>query len=294
MNLKKIKGTGVALVTPFHKDGSIDFSALQKIVNHIIKGGAEYLVVMGTTGESATLSKDEKAAILDFVVEINQKRVPIVYGVGGNNTNEIGKQLQELDSQNIDAVLSVSPYYNKPSQRGIIQHFKTIARSSPVPIILYNVPGRTCSNMLAETTLTLANEVDTIIGIKEASGNIEQIMQIIKHKPKNFLVISGDDALTFPLIAAGAEGVISVVANAFPKLFSEMVRLAMTGVMDKARIMHYQLLNLIPLLFAEGSPAGIKYVLSQKELCQDYFRLPIVPIGKTLQHKIMEELKNIK
>ncbi len=294
MNLKKLKGTGVALVTPFHKDGTIDFASLEKLVNHVIKGGVEYLVVLGTTGESVTLNKDEKAAILDFIADINEKRVPLVYGVGGSNTHEIVNALTSLDDKIVDAVLSVSPYYNKPSQRGIIQHFKLIARACPVPVILYNVPGRTGCNMTAETTLTLANEVDNIAGIKEASGNMEQIMQIIKHKPKDFLVISGDDGITLPLIASGADGVISVVANAYPKSFSEMVRQALANNIEKARSLHYQFSDLIPMLFAEGSPSGVKYILAQKEICQDYFRLPVVPIGKTLQNKISDTIKNIK
>ncbi len=294
MNLKKLKGTGVALVTPFHKDGNIDFTSLEKLVNHVIKGGVEYLVVLGTTGESVTLNKDEKAAVLDFICDVNQKRLPVVYGVGGSNTHEIVNQVMGIDTKQVDAVLSVSPYYNKPSQRGIIQHFKTVARACPVPVLLYNVPGRTGSNMTAETTLLLAAEVDNIAGIKEASGNMEQIMQIIKHKPKDFLVISGDDGITFPLIAAGADGVISVVANAYPKAFAEMTRNALGNNMDKARALHYQFTDLIPLLFAEGSPSGIKYILSQKEICLDFFRLPVVPVSKPLQNKINEVIKNLK
>ena len=243
MNLKKLKGTGVALVTPFHKDGSIDFRSLEKVVSHVIKGQAEYLVVLGTTGESVTISKDEKAAILDLVCDVNNKRVPVVLGVGGNNTQEILNQFSFFDFAKVDAVLSVSPYYNKPSQRGIIQHFKLVAGTCPVPVILYNVPSRTGSNMTAETTLALANEVENVIGIKEASGNMEQVMQIISSKPKDFLVISGDDAITLPLMACGADGVISVVANAYPKAFSEMVRLCLANRFDKARALHYQFIR---------------------------------------------------
>lgn len=294
MNPKKIKGTGVALVTPFHKDGSIDFSSLKKLVNHTIKGGVEYLVVLGTTGESVTISRDEKTAILDLVCDVNEKRVPIVLGVGGNNTQEILNQFDFFDFANVDAILSVSPYYSKPSQRGIIQHFKTVANASPVPVILYNVPARTGSNMLPETTLALADEIENIIGIKEASGNMEQCMSIINGKPKDFLVISGDDSITLPLMACGADGVISVIANAYPKTFSEMVRLCMSNEFDKARALHYSFSEIIPLLFSEGNPPGIKYVLSQKEICQDYFRLPVVPVSKTLQNKLQEAMKRVK
>lgn len=294
MNPKKFRGTGVALVTPFHKDGSIDFSSLKKLVNHVIKGQAEYLVVLGTTGESVTINKEEKAAILDMVCDVNEKRVPVVLGVGGNNTQEILSQFNFFDFTNVDAILSVSPYYSKPSQRGIIQHFKNVASESPVPVILYNVPARTGSNMLPETTLALANEVENIVGIKEASGNIEQCMQIIKNKPKDFLVISGDDSITLPLMACGADGVISVVANAYPKTFSEMVRLCLNNQFEKARSLHYSFSEIIPLMFAEGNPPGVKYVLSQKDICQDYFRLPVVPVSKTLQNKLQEAMKSVK
>ncbi len=294
MSPKKFKGTGVALITPFHKDGSIDFRSLEKTVNHVIKGQVEYLVVLGTTGESVTISKEEKAAILDLVCDVNEKRVPVVLGIGGNNTQEILNQFSFFDFTNVDAVLSVSPYYNKPSQRGIVQHFKTVCNAAPVPVILYNVPSRTGSNMTAETTLAIAAETKNVIGIKEASGNIEQCMHIIKHKPKDFLVISGDDGITLPLMACGAEGVISVVANAYPKSFSEMVRLCLANQFEKARTLHYQFTDLIPLLFAEGSPSGIKFVLSQKDICQDYFRMPVVPVSKAMQHKLLEAMKGVK
>ncbi|MBA3901146.1 MAG: 4-hydroxy-tetrahydrodipicolinate synthase, partial [Bacteroidetes bacterium] len=226
--MNKLTGTGVAIVTPFHKDGSVDFNALGKLVEHLITGGVEYLVVLGTTGESVTLNKNEKVAVVNHVVETADKRVPIVMGLGGSNTQEILHSMADFDFDGIEAILSVSPYYSKPIQEGIFQHYKMIAGASPVPVILYNVPGRTGSNVTAETTLRLA-EVPNIIGIKEASGNLEQMMHIIKNRPKGFLVISGDDSLTMPLIASGGDGVISVVANAYPKLYSDMVRSSLKG-----------------------------------------------------------------
>ncbi|MBS1765545.1 MAG: 4-hydroxy-tetrahydrodipicolinate synthase [Bacteroidetes bacterium] len=290
--MKSLKGTGVALVTPFLKNGKIDFDALEKIVNHVIKGGVDYLVVMGTTGESVVLSAEEKKEVLDFIIKINKNRVPLVYGVGGNNTTEVIKYLHALPANGVDAILSVSPYYNKPNQSGIIQHFKAIAKESPCPVILYNVPGRTGSNMTAETTLQLAQEKN-IAGIKEASGNMEQIMQIIHHRPKDFMVISGDDGITLPLIACGADGVISVIANAWPAPFSKMVRLALENKIPEARKLHYQLSDIIPLLFAEGSPSGIKYIMSEKKLCLNQFRLPVYPISKSLQEKIKKAAQGL-
>ncbi|MDP1747735.1 MAG: 4-hydroxy-tetrahydrodipicolinate synthase, partial [Bacteroidota bacterium] len=235
----KFKGTGVAIVTPFNKDNSVDYKSLNKLVNHIIKGGCEYVVVLGTTGESVTLSKDEKKSVVAQVIESVNKRVPIVLGLGGHDTLEIVNSLKTTDFNGIDAILSVSPAYNKPNQRGIYQHYKAIAEACPVPIILYNVPGRTCSNMTAETTIKLANDFKNIIAIKEASGNLEQCMKIIKYKPKEFLVISGDDMLSLPMIASGADGVISVIANAFPKDFSEMTRQILAGNVKEAQKLHY-------------------------------------------------------
>lgn len=283
---KKLSGTGVALVTPFHKNGSIDFKSLSKLVEHIIKGKCEYLVPLGTTGESVTLTADEKHAVVDCVLETNNNRVPVVIGMGGNNTQEILGKLRQNDFEGITAILSVSPYYNKPSQKGIMQHYKMIAEESSVPVILYNVPGRTGSNMTAETTLELAHSQPNIVGIKEASGNMEQIMHIIREKPANFLVISGDDGITLPLIASGADGVISVVANAYPKQFSEMVRLAAKADLKKAQQLHYQLFPLIPMLFAEGSPAGIKHVLKQLGICEDFVRMPLAGISKNLANRL--------
>jgi len=290
---RKLRGTGVAMATPFHKDGSINFKGFKKLIEHLISGKVEYLVPLGTTGESVTLSSDEKIAVLDFVVEEVNGRVPIVAGVGGNNTREIMKSLSDYDYSGVDAILSVTPYYNRPSQKGLYQHYKMIANESPVPMILYNVPGRTGCNMSAETTLNLAADFENIIGVKEASGNPEQIMAIIKDKPEGFLVISGDDLITLPLIAAGADGVISVVANAFPKEFSEMVRYCLKDNFEKGRELHYLLSDFTPLLFAEGSPAGIKAVLSLLSICEDHLRLPLVNVSKSHLNKLIASVEKI-
>ncbi len=289
----KFIGTGVALVTPFHKNGSIDFKSLKKLVERCIENKVDYLVPLGTTGESVTLTKDEKRAVLDFVIEVNEKRVPIVLGLGGNNTSDIINSMEHYPLKQVQAILSVSPYYNKPSQRGLYQHYKTIAAYSPIPVIIYNVPSRTSVNISAETTLLLAEEQKNIIGIKEASGNFDQCMRILKEKPKDFLFISGDDALTFPLISLGADGVISVVANAYPGEFSEMVRLALNGQFDKARKIHYKLLSFTNLLFAEGSPSGVKAALNIMNVTQEYLRLPLVEVSKATRNKIEAEIKNM-
>lgn len=291
---RQLKGTGVALVTPFHKDGSIDFKSFEKLINHLINGKVEYLVPLGTTGESVTLSKDEKIAVLDFVTEVNNKRVPVVLGLGGNNTNEVLSQMNQYDFSHVDAILSISPYYNKPSQRGIYQHYKMIGNNSPVPVILYNVPSRTGSNMTAETSLNLAHDIKNIIGMKEASGNLEQCLSIIKNKPKDFLLISGDDGITLPLIACGADGVISVIANAYPKGFSEMVRQSLAGNFSKARDLNFIYSDLVPLLFTEGSPSGIKALLSMLGVTQEFVRLPMVGVSKGLQNKLADLMKGIK
>ena len=290
---KKFIGTGVALVTPFHKNGSIDFKSLKKLVERCVDNKVDYLVPLGTTGESVTLTKDEKRAVLDFVIEVNEKRVPVVLGLGGNNTRDIINSMEHYPLKQVQAILSVSPYYNKPSQRGIYQHYKTIAAYSPVPVIIYNVPSRTSVNISAETTLELAEEQKNIIGIKEASGNFDQCMKILKNKPKDFLFISGDDALTFPLISLGGDGVISVVANAYPAEFSDMVRFALNGQYDKARKIHYRLLTFINLLFAEGSPPGIKAALSIMNVTQEYLRLPLVEVSKATWNKIEAEIKKM-
>jgi len=290
---KRLKGTGVALVTPFHRDGSVDFKSLKKLIEFLIAGKVEYLVPLGTTGESVTLNEDEKIALLDFVIEVTDKRVPVVLGLGGNNTQQILNLFKHFSFDGVDAILSVSPYYNKPTQKGIIQHYKMIGNAAPVPVILYNVPGRTGSNMLADTTLQLAEEFSNIIGIKEASGNFEQIMQVIRHKPNNFLVISGDDLITLPLIAAGADGVISVVANAYPKQFSEMVRLASKGNYDKARELHYSLLEFTQQIFSEGNPVGIKAALNILHICEDHVRLPLVSASRAAFNKLEAVMKEI-
>jgi 4-hydroxy-tetrahydrodipicolinate synthase len=289
---KKLKGTGVAIVTPFHADGNIDFNALEKLTEHLIAGGVDYLVVLGTTGESVTLSKGEKIAVVNHLTDIVNGRVPVVLGLGGNNTQEILSAFNDFDFSGIEAILSVSPYYNKPSQEGIFRHYQMIAGASPVPIILYNVPGRTNSNMTPETTLRLA-EIPNIIGIKEASGNLEQMMHIINNRPKDFLVISGDDALTLPLIACGGDGVISVVANAFPKEYSQMVKFALQGDFKAAQENHYKLLNVTGMLFAEGNPSGIKSALKSMGIMQDHVRLPLANVSAGLDEKINSEIRNL-
>ena len=285
MNLNKLKGTGVALVTPFHKDGSIDFKSFRKLIDRCLDGKVEYLVPLGTTGEAATLSQNERRAILDFVVEINDKRVPIVLGLGGNNTQEILTTLEECDFDGVDAILSVSPYYNRPSQKGIFQHYKMIGNNCPIPVLLYNVPARTGSNMDSETILQLAHEVKNIVGIKEASGNLEKAMHIIKNKPKDFLVICGDDLLSLPLIACGAEGAISVIANAYPKDYSEMVRLALDQNFDKSRKLHYKLLDITHAIFLDGNPSGIKGLLTAMNICAENVRLPLTAVSKSIINK---------
>jgi 4-hydroxy-tetrahydrodipicolinate synthase len=276
----KFRGTGVAIVTPFHKQGTIDFTALERLIEHLIAGGVNYLVVQGTTAETATLTREEKNALAEFVVEINNKRVPLVIGIGSNNTQDVINSIRSNSLDGYDAILSVTPYYNKPQQRGLYLHYKSIATVSPLPIILYNVPGRTSVNMKPETVLQLAADFDNIIGIKEASGSIEQTMDIIRNKPKDFLVISGDDLLTLPLIGMGSDGVISVVANAYPKLFSEMVSSGLKGDMKKAREIHYKLTDFIRSVFADGNPSGIKAALEIMEIISNNLRLPLVKIEK--------------
>ncbi len=276
----KFRGTGVAIVTPFHKQGTIDFTALERLIEHLISGGVNYLVVRGTTAETASLTHEEKHALADFVVDIVNKRIPLVLGIGSNNTQDVINAIRSNSLEGYDAILSVTPYYNKPQQRGLYLHYKSIATVSPLPIIMYNVPSRTSVNMKPEITLQLASEFDNIIGIKEASGNIEQILEIIRNKPKDFLVISGDDMLTLPLLGMGADGVISVIANAYPKLFSEMVTLGLRGDMGKARIIHYKLTNFIRSVFADGNPSGIKAALEIKEIISNNLRLPLVKIEK--------------
>jgi 4-hydroxy-tetrahydrodipicolinate synthase len=291
--MKKFKGTGVAIVTPFKNDSSIDFSALGRVINHTIKGGVNYIVVMGTTGESVTLSKDEKQAIISYVLEAVDSRVPLILGIGGNNTQEVINHIRQTDLSGIDGLLSVAPYYNKPTQRGIFQHFKTIATWSPVPVIMYNVPGRTGCNISAETCLELAHNCENITGIKEASGDLTQIMKIIKGKPENFGLISGDDMLTIPVISAGGIGVISVLANAFPAACSDLVNHALKNNFKPAREIQFRFLEMIELLFTEGNPAGIKAMLSVMNICQNYLRLPLVPVSRTTMTRIQKAVEDI-
>jgi 4-hydroxy-tetrahydrodipicolinate synthase len=292
--MKKFKGTGVAIVTPFKNDSSIDFSAFGRVVDHVINGGVNYIVVMGTTGESVTLTKDEKKAVICYILEKIDDRVPLVVGIGGNNTQEVINQVRGWDLKGVDGILSVSPSYNKPTQKGIYQHFKAISTVSPLPIILYNVPGRTGSNMSAETTLELAHNFENIVGIKEASTNIEQIMKIVKDKPENFLLISGDDLNTLPVIAAGGSGVISVLANAFPAQWSEMVNQCLKSNFKAAREIQFRFIEMIELLFIDSSPAGVKAMLNVMNLCQNTLRLPLVPVSRTVYSRIQKAIDEVK
>lgn len=282
--MKKLYGTGVALVTPFTAEGEIDFKSLKKLLNHTAKG-VDYYVVMGTTGESATLSKEEKKKVLEFVLKNNSKNLPIVYGIGGNNTQQVLEEINTTDFTGITAVLSVSPYYNKPSQEGIYQHFKLVADKCPVPIILYNVPGRTASNLAASTTLRLA-EHSNIIGIKEASGNMEQCMKIAMDKPKEFMLISGDDLLTVPLYSIGAVGVISVLANAYPVVFKKMKEYSFGGDFTKAHKELFKLVDINGPMYEEGNPVGVKYLLSLMGVCSPSVRLPLISASENLKTKI--------
>jgi 4-hydroxy-tetrahydrodipicolinate synthase len=289
--MKTFKGSGVALVTPFQTDGSIDFQALKQLVTLQIKGGTDFLVVQGTTGESPTLSQDEKRKVLETVLEVNNGQLPIVYGIGGNNTAGLAALFQNLPS-GVDGILSVSPYYNKPIQKGIVAHFKQVASFTDLPIILYNVPGRTGSNMSVETTLELA-EIQNVVAVKEASGNMEQIMDIIRQRKSGFGVLSGDDNLTMPLIAAGADGVISVVANAFPERFSQMVHASMEGNLALAKEAHYDLFNVTKMFFEEGNPGGVKVALAQRGLMSETMRMPLYPVSEGLRSRIQAETKRL-
>jgi len=286
------KGTGVAIVTPFDKQNQVDFVALEKLLNHIIAGGVDFIVAMGTTSEAVTLTETEKKEVLSFVIHAVDSRLPIVLGIGGNNTQQVIDTIKNTELTHISGILSVSPYYNKPNQRGLYEHFSAISKNCPKPIILYNVPGRTSSNISAKTTLKLANEYKNIVAVKEASGDFNQIMKIIQHKPAHFSVLSGDDALTLPLISIGAQGVISVVANAFPKEFSDMVNFALNGNFKDSKNLHYALLKIIEQLFADGNPAGIKKVLSILKIAEENLRLPLVKVddqvGKNLERFIQE------
>lgn len=284
--MQALIGTGVALVTPFKKDYSIDFEALTRIVNYQIDNGINYLVVLGTTAETATLNAAEKESVIAAVIEANANRLPLVLGVGGNNTSEVVSELKTRDLSAFTAILSVSPYYNKPTQEGIYQHFKAIATASPLPVLLYNVPGRTASNMLPSTVLRLANDFPLIVGIKEAAGDIVQAMKIIENKPANFLVISGDDMITLPMILAGGSGVISVIGEGFPKEFSRMVQLGLERKVDEAYELHYQLAESIDMIFEQGNPAGIKEVFKSLGLADNILRLPLVNVNQDLSNRI--------
>ena len=288
-----LSGTGVALVTPFKKDLSIDFTALERVINFVIDGGVEYVVSLGTTGETPTLSKEEKIEILNFTYRIVGDRVPVVVGIGGNDTASVIKDLQSFPLEKATAVLSASPYYNKPSQEGLFQHYKLLAEASPIPLLLYNVPGRTGRNLNASTAIRLANEVPNVAGIKEASDDMNQFMYLLKNRPADFLVVSGDDALVLPQIACGADGVISVSANAFPKAFSEMIRLCLMGNFAAARDIHFTMLDADKLLFEENSPAGIKAFLYEKGLIENVLRLPLTPVTNELQGRIKSFLATL-
>ncbi|MDG1917251.1 MAG: 4-hydroxy-tetrahydrodipicolinate synthase [Flavobacteriales bacterium] len=289
----KISGTGVALVTPFNSDLSIDYNGLAALVNHCVDGNVDFLVVMGTTGESVTLSLEEKNTVLDCVKKANNNRLPIVLGIGGNNTDNVIQSFSSFDLSGVDAILSVSPAYNKPTQEGIYQHFKAVSEKSPLPIILYNVPGRTSSNMTAETTLRLAHDFDNIVAVKEASGDMEQIMEIIAKKPDDFLVLSGDDAITLPIILLGGKGVISVLGQALPNEFSSMVNFAIDGDVKSSNTIHYKILSFVKPLFVEGNPAGVKTLLNILGICQDEVRLPLVKSSKNLRKIISKELEKL-
>ena len=284
--MQSLIGTGVALVTPFKKDFSVDVDALKAIVNFQIDNGIDYLVVLGTTAESATLSKTEKELVIKTVVEANKGRLPLVLGVGSNNTQEVVDELKSRDFSDFVAILSVSPYYNKPTQEGIYQHFKAIAEASPIPIILYNVPGRTASNMLPSTIIRLANEFKNVVAVKEAAGDIVQAMKLIKEKPKDFLVISGDDMITLPMVLAGGAGVISVIAEGFPKQFSEMVHLGLNKRVEEAYKIHYLLTDSIDMIFEQGNPAGIKEVFKSLGLSENTVRLPLVNVDENLAKRL--------
>ena len=293
MAQNKFKGLGIALVTPFKSDGSIDYDALTRLVEYQLSNGGDFLCIMGTTAETPCLSAEEKKTLKQLWVDRVAGRVPLLMGCGGNNTAAVVAELKEGDWSGIDGVLSVCPYYNKPSQEGLYQHFKAIAEASPVPVVLYNVPGRTGVNMNAETTLRLAHDFDNIVAIKEASGNITQMDDIIKNKPANFDVISGDDGITFPLITLGAVGVISVIGNALPAEFSRMVRMALNGEYEHARVIHHKFAELFKLLFVDGNPAGVKAMLHAMGMIENQLRLPLVPTRLTTMEKITAILKEL-
>ena len=280
--MKRIFGTGVALITPFNEDKTIDYSSLEKLINKVIKGGIDFLVVLGTTGEATSINKSEKNELINFIVKLNNKRLPLVLGLGGNNTNKLIKEINNTDLSNFDAILSVTPYYNKPSQKGLYHHYAEISKSSPIPIILYNVPSRTGVNLSPEITIQLANDFKNIISIKEASGDINQIKYILKNKPKNFDVLSGDDGLTLEIIQNGGAGVISVIGQSNPEEFSSLVKFALNGKLSDAKLLHDKLYGLYHYLYSEGNPSGVKAFLSLQGICKNYLRLPLAPISSKL------------
>ncbi|MEJ5092131.1 4-hydroxy-tetrahydrodipicolinate synthase [Sphingobacterium faecium] len=292
--MNELHGAGVALVTPFNADGTVDFDSLAKLIDYQINSGMNYLVSLGTTGEVATLSKDERKRIWDFTVKQVNARVPLVAGIGGNNTAEMVEQIKNFDPAGFCAILSVSPYYNKPVQEGIYQHYKAIAEASPLPIILYNVPGRTGSNMTPATTIRLAKDFKNIVATKEASGSFAQFNEILRDKPKDFLLISGDDPATLPMMALGAVGIISVVGNAYPAQISKLAALCTAGNYAEARSIHNSLLEITDLCFVEGNPCGVKYILQELGIGQDYVRLPLIPVSATTQTTIKEEMQKLK
>lgn len=291
---EKFTGTGIAIVTPFHIDGKIDWDSFKKLIEFWIKGKVEYLVVLGTTGESATIHGEEKQEVFSFVNKVVGGRVPLVAGIGGNDTHKLIEEFKTFNLEGYEAILSVSPYYNKPNQEGLFQHYKALDAAAPLPIIIYNVPSRTGQNMTAYTQLRIARECKSIFATKEASGNFDQINEIIKYKPAGFLVISGDDGITLPMMALGADGVISVVANAYPKDFSDMVRLCLNGKFGEAQQLHYKYTDIITSMFTEGSPSGVKVYLSEMGLCENTFRLPVWPVSVKHHESIRELMKEVK
>ncbi|MGJ1438233.1 MULTISPECIES: 4-hydroxy-tetrahydrodipicolinate synthase [Sphingobacterium] len=291
--MNELHGAGVALVTPFNSDESVDFEALGQLIDLQINEGMDYLVSLGTTGEVATLTNDERKRIWDFTVKRVNGRLPLVAGIGGNNTAEIVEQIKNFDPTGFCAILSVSPYYNKPTQEGIYQHYKAVSNASPLPVILYNVPGRTGSNITAQTTLRLANDFSNIVAIKEASGNFAQFSEILRDKPTGFLLISGDDPVTLPMMSLGAAGIISVIGNALPKKVATLAKLCAEGNYAEARSIHNELLNITDLCFIEGNPAGVKYILQELGIGKDQLRLPLVPVSEKIQAAIKEELKKL-
>ena len=291
--IHKFRGTGTAIVTPFHKEGNIDFKSFETLINHQIENGVNYIVFLGTTGEAVTLSPDEQTAVINYAVEIVEGRVPVVVGIGGNNTQAITDTMQSTSFDGIDAVLSVSPYYNKPQPNGLFYHYREVASACPVPVIMYNVPGRTGSNIDSDTCLRIAHDVNNIIAVKEASKDLEQCARIIKDKPEDFLVISGSDELTLPFMALGGDGIISVIANAFPGEFSKMVTLCLENRFEDARKLHLSLLDIIHAIYEEGSPSGVKAVLSRKGLCNNVVRLPLARVSKGLNNRIFKLVQEL-